>query len=540
MSPDEPKPKVPVDFYAGWHISVPDGAVRAPGVRYFVLVIGRTFPNSQPRMLVPELGSLFQWPHVEPAGLLCLAPTSIEASTRDRVGLLLDHTFRLLNFSDKQCQAEFRREFGSYWSQLATRGQDKLRVLSLLKPSDQSRKVIFHFAARQRRIIVADDFSTLSAWRHNVGEATTPHQTQPALLLRLQRPWLPDEFPATVAQSINGIPDELVRPVLLQHPWSLFVFEAPTDTGPVFAAVLINSNKLSKLKNGFRSLQQVPLENIKRGLASQRVERVAVSRLDPAWVHGRGHSADLKSLQVRRVAIIGCGSIGSEIAALLAKAGVGELALLDHDTLNSANLGRHFLGATYLGRNKAQALAQELCYRLPHLGIKSAHPKKFEWLSAGELSQLADMDLIVTAGLDFDGEAAVNAWRHTLDRPPAYVSTWAEAFCTAGHAVLLYGPDDLMARFEQERPTFRLTDWPQEANHLIIEAGCGNVFQPHGAADLLPIIAMAARLVLDAFAGRVPDSCRRTWFGDREAVTTLQGITRDTFTEINAMRQFRW
>lgn len=495
-------------YHVGWCIDLPDGAVRAPGVRHLVLLIDRTFPNSQPRMQAPGLGSLFIWPHVEPAGVLCLPPSSIAAPTGDRIRLLLNDTVRLLNFSDEQCQAEFRREFASYWFQRASRNENELQVLSLLKPSGLTRQVTFHFAPSQRRLFVANDRATLSAWLRNNGQSVSHHQMQPALLVRLPRPWVPSEFPITMEQAIEGLPDALVRPVLLQRPWSLLLFEAKTDTGPVFAAVLARGDKLPKLKNGFRSIALVPLEHIKRALAPQPVERVTVSRVDPAWVHGRDHSTELKSLQARKVAIIGCGSVGAEVAALLAKAGVGELALVDHDDLSSANLGRHLLGSSELGRNKAQAVARELSRRLPHLKLEFAYPKKFEHLSKDELAKLASMDVIVTAGLDIEGEAAVNAWRQTLDRPPAYVSTWVEAYCTAGHSVLLYGRDDLMVKFESERPSFRLTDWPPEANHLIVEAGCGNLFQPHGAADLLPTISMATRLVLDALAGRVPSSCR--------------------------------
>lgn len=527
-------------FNAGWRIDLAEEAVRAPGVHHLVLLIDRTFPNSQPRVQAPGLGSLFIWPHVEPAGLLCLAPSSIAASIRDRVGLLLNDAVRLLNSSDEQCQAEFRREFASYWSQCASRNERKLLVLSLVQPSGLTRHVTFHFDPNQRRLFVANDRSTLRAWLHSNGKSVSHQQMRPALLVRLPRPWVPSEFPDTVAQAIEGLPDELVRPVLLQQPWSLLLFEATTETGAAFAAVLISGHKLPKLKNGFRSIALVPSEHIKRALAPQLVQRLTVSRIDPSWVHGRDHSTELKSLQSRRVAVIGCGSVGAEIAALLAKAGVGELALVDHDDLNSANFSRHLLGVLELGSNKAQAVARELCRRLPHLKLELACPRKFENLSTSELAQLANMDVIVTAGLDIEGEAAVNAWRQTLDRPPAYVSTWVEAYCTAGHSVLLYGHDDLMVNFEDERPNFRLTDWPAEANHLIVEAGCGNLFQPHGAADLLPTISMATRLVLDALAGRVPHSCRCTWFGDRDAVASLGGIARDTFTEINAIRRFPW
>jgi hypothetical protein len=326
----------------------------------------------------------------------------------------------------------------------------------------------------------------------------------------------------------------------MQNHRTLFLFEAQTSTGPVFASVVATGDKSRRLLNGFRSWEHVPLDHVKRVLSNQRVERVVVNRVDPPWIHGRGQSLDQASLKGRKVAIVGCGSVGSEMAELLAKAGVGELTLIDGDTFLSANTSRHLLGLTYLGWNKAQGVATELQRRLPHLNVGAFHPKKFERLSAAELGKLVGVDMIVTAGLDIEGEAAVNAWRQLLPHPPAYLSTWVEAYAIAGHAVLLYGKHDLMSRFEGERPNFRVTEWPAGAGELIVEAGCGNVFQPHGAVDLQPTISMASRLALDALLGRVPTSCRRVWFGDRGAVTPLGGIIRDGFTEINAMRQLTW
>lgn len=540
LTPQEMRGDASRYFQAGWRIDLQPGSVRTPGLHFLWLLVDRSFPNSQPRVVVPELGGRLEWPHVEPPGVLCLPPSSIEAPTQDRIGVQLDDAIQLFNLSDDACQAEFQREFGSYWSQRASREESKLRVLSMVKPAGQSRAIMFYVASNQRRIFAADDRVTLGAWLRNAGASIGHQQMQPGLLVRLPRPWLPKEFPTTIAQAIHGLPDDVVRPVLLQRPRSLILFEASTETGPVFAAVVANGDKLPKLQHGFRSLAQVPMQNIRRALAQQSVERVVVSRVDPAWVLGRDHSPDLKSLQARKVAIIGCGSVGSELAALLAKAGVGELALVDHDDLNSSNLGRHLLGAQHLGHNKAQAVAEELRRRLPHLRAEFVCPKRFEALTVPELDNLATVDLIITAGLDIEGEAVVNAWRQTLDRPPAYVSTWVEAYCSAGHAVLLYGRADLMTRFERERPSFRLTDWPPEAHHLIVEAGCGNQFQPYGAADLLPTISMATSLVLDALTGRALDSCRRTWFGDRDAVSALGGIARETFTEQNAMRSFAW
>ncbi len=435
---------------------------------------------------------------------------------------------------------EFAREFGAYWAQQATRPQENLRVVSLVKPGGKSRQVSFHLDSRMSRLVVADTKADVQAWLVGAGAPIGDHDVLPCLLVRLKKPWAPAEFPKTVGDTVNGLPEDAVRATLLPSRKSVFLFEATTATGPVFAAVLASGAKSDKIKNGFRSWNKVPTEHIKRAMAQQRVERVVVSRVDAPWVHGRGHFSDQTSLQVRKVGFIGCGSVGSEVAGLLAKAGVGELSFVDSDSLMSANLSRHTLGIAYLGWNKAIAVATELRRRLPHLRIGSTFTSKFEHLRPADLDKLAGMDMIVTAGLDIEGEAAVNSWRQTLDRPPAYLSIWVEAYALAGHAVLLFGKDDLMSRFEGEHPAFRLTDWPAGSGALIVEAGCGNVFQPHGAVDLQTPIAMAAKLALDALLGRVPASCRRVWFGDRETVAILGGVVRKSFTEVNAVRQYSW
>jgi hypothetical protein len=166
---------------------------------------------------------------------------------------------------------------------------------------------------------------------------------------------------------------------------------------------------------------------------------------------------------------------------------------------------------------------------------------RFEGLSRIDREKLASVDLIVTAGIDFDGEAALDTWRVNLDRPPALVSTWVEAFATAGHATLLFGKKSIRPAFEEsERPKFQLTDWPAGSDTLIVEAGCGNSFQPHGVIDLQPTIGMAAGLVIDALTGKVNQACRRYWLGDREKVIAQGGTPRQDFDQAGSLRAAAW
>jgi molybdopterin/thiamine biosynthesis adenylyltransferase len=60
-----------------------------------------------------------------------------------------------------------------------------------------------------------------------------------------------------------------------------------------------------------------------------------------------------------RVAVIGCGGLGGWIVEILARAGVGELVLVDGDTFSDNNLNRQlFCDESSIGRSKAATAAE--------------------------------------------------------------------------------------------------------------------------------------------------------------------------------------
>jgi sulfur-carrier protein adenylyltransferase/sulfurtransferase len=62
----------------------------------------------------------------------------------------------------------------------------------------------------------------------------------------------------------------------------------------------------------------------------------------------------------KKVGIVGCGALGSKIAASLARSGVRSFVLVDDDILKPGNLVRHDLDVGSLGAHKAEALAARL------------------------------------------------------------------------------------------------------------------------------------------------------------------------------------
>ena len=69
---------------------------------------------------------------------------------------------------------------------------------------------------------------------------------------------------------------------------------------------------------------------------------------------------DIDTLQQQSVAIAGLGGLGSNIAVMLTRSGVGHLLLIDYDTVEGSNLNRQHYMPRHIGRPKTEALAEQL------------------------------------------------------------------------------------------------------------------------------------------------------------------------------------
>jgi hypothetical protein len=115
-------------------------------------------------------------------------------------------------------------------------------------------------------------------------------------------------------------------------------------------------------------------------------------------------SARHADLPARSVAIVGCGSVGSKVAATLARAGVGTMVLVDGDLMLPGNLVRNELDWRSVGLDKPLALAARLKEINP--GIKTIAKRLL--LGGQESSESTDLalqrigrcDLIVDATAD--------------------------------------------------------------------------------------------------------------------------------------------
>ena len=84
---------------------------------------------------------------------------------------------------------------------------------------------------------------------------------------------------------------------------------------------------------------------------------------------GRFPMALYEKLQSSEVAIAGLGGLGSHIAVMLARSGIGKLHLVDFDKVDISNLNRQEYDIRHLGKLKTEALAERLLEINPYLTL---------------------------------------------------------------------------------------------------------------------------------------------------------------------------
>ena len=80
-------------------------------------------------------------------------------------------------------------------------------------------------------------------------------------------------------------------------------------------------------------------------------------------------------LRGAKVAVAGLGGLGSNIAVMLARSGIGHLFLVDFDVVDVTNLNRQMYFISHLGLPKTEALPQILYQINPYLTCESVRIK---------------------------------------------------------------------------------------------------------------------------------------------------------------------
>ena len=257
---------------------------------------------------------------------------------------------------------------------------------------------------------------------------------------------------------------------------------------------------------------------------SSAVIPMSCLRIDDTYVAQR-NTPGRPTLEGKKLALVGCGTIGGYLAEFLVKAGAGthggELALFDTDILLPHNVGRHRLGLNRIFQNKAVALAEELRRMAPSASVR---PDPVDALHA----DLSTADLVIDAtGEETLGHLLAQKFSGDAFRP--FLSVWVEGPGTAVRALLRDTPDAACVRClktADRKQIYPIGD--AEIETVFAGHGCESLYVPFSVTASIQAACLALDIALDWAGGTRPA---------RLQTCTLDGATRATTERLNPERQ---
>ncbi len=531
-------------YVAGWRVCVTfsDGVMR-----HIDVVVTAAFPSLPVRTALVDRPPFMTWPHVERDGILCLLPNMAECDPDDPCAVaenLLGRSVRLVEdlLEGSIIERVFREEFLTYWAYESH--EDGTRFFSLLTPAPPSRVVrIWRGHGLE---IVGEDARTLAQWVRRRFGAEINTTTEEAAFIWLPQPPLPVDYPEKAcdlrALAVTTGPDAaaaLGQAAIDKPDHFVAILGALGRGGPGLIAVKTPNPRLLRsrphsatdpLSKGFRPGRTPKSLLLDRYFGAGPVVRSSLQRADANWVHGRGRDARTAMLLASTVVVVGCGSVGAPVACTLAQAGAGRIVLVDYDALSWPNVGRHPLGASAVGRNKAEALAERLEPDYPHLQIES-RACSLQGLLQGDPELLEAANLIIAATGNWGAESALNRWHVEHGRPSPILYCWTEAHACAGHAVAIAREGGCLQCHigRTGSPSFKVVEWSDGGDASQEEPACGAHYHPYGPVELNYVTAMISDVALDCLLNPPTLSFSRVFVTSQRRIDELGGRWSDVW-----------
>lgn len=254
-----------------------------------------------------------------------------------------------------------------------------------------------------------------------------------------------------------------------------------------------------------------------------KLRPVPVHGLDPDSVVPRG-GGNL-SLATKSVLLVGCGSVGSELAHRLASTGLGEITLSDPESFSEENLYRHTLGITDIDWSKSLCLTSDLQQEFPWVVARDQSRRLEEFTDITELNRF-DLIIVAIGSPTVERKFHDFATRNSVSTP--IMNVWLEPYGIGGHTTLTlpaakgcllcaYVDSVELSRGLSSNLNFL------EPNQDITQnrGGCGDLFIPYSAIASNYTATMSADLATRFLLGDIASSSKVSWKGDASTAQSL-------------------
>ncbi|RKZ52841.1 MAG: hypothetical protein DRR16_02445 [Candidatus Parabeggiatoa sp. nov. 3] len=469
------------------------------------------FPLSLPNIFLKPFDALGFIPHIAKNGWVCYVQNEGLLSDRNNpVGIIRDALFRtkqlLLDGLSHKNRQDFLDEFEFYWGQLG----NVQSLESFISLGNKPQRIIAK-KFKDKYIAITDCDIDI----HNYEQCTS----YSAIYLPLNSNkfvfppsfnqfWTLEEirnviFSNSSTESKQFLKD-IARKKVKNEEIVILSQITPNGNTSVFGILFTGVELAHPLMEAAKVKNIIPL---------------SLSRRDKNYLLPRGGSQI--EFNNKRVALIGCGSVGGFISQDIIRAGVQNLTLIDKDILEPANTFRHVMGFNHSYPKKVLALKKEIEIKMPYISI-TAQDKSIEELIANKKFHFNDFDLIIVALGVPTIELYLNQLCHITKDSPPIIFTWLEPYGIGGHALLtnnggcngclecLYLSDTP----EQEETLFNKASFAEKGQTFAKTlTACGSLFTPYSALDSAQTAILATRLAISVLNNEERDNPILSWKG---------------------------
>ncbi|WP_296954737.1 ThiF family adenylyltransferase [uncultured Dialister sp.] len=239
--------------------------------------------------------------------------------------------------------------------------------------------------------------------------------------------------------------------------------------------------------------------------------RMSLTNMNQERLFNRGGVGLWKKLQ--RIAIIGCGSVGSSLVEAFKDCGTSHFSLIDADTLKADNLARHYCGYEYLRNHKVDAIKEKLIKENPNIDCRTFAIDGFEFLKLKSI-ELNEVDFVFVAVGDYPFEYKIlkdfNAG--IINKP--IIIVWVEPFVAAAHAIIISKHQQVYDELFDSQLNFKYQVIKNAQQFLKRESGCQSTFMPYSIIELKKFIYDFLEYFTDTYVEK--NKARNyvyTWFG---------------------------
>ena len=490
------------------------------------VVIPPEFPDKLPEIFLVNPGDTTVRSHIERSGKICIATPSGNLLDTDRPSALLvdslERAKSVLCASEKEQATDLQLEFVAYWPE----NYSDAEIWSIIDPSCNSGEVVLaDVMLNGDHLIFANSAESLRKWVRKTGAAHGEIKT--GFFAKLTQLPDPPRFDHTInTEELNNMlslhmnEGEYRKWKKWDHgrrppPAMLMACELVDGSYTVFATRCAQLNKAQRraIANP-HNRKHPPAKKVRKALLRNPVKRRNVTRFD--LPHLLNRSSGPLELDEARVAIVGCGAVGSQIAVAAATIGVSCLTLVDHELLAAENIHRHALGTADINQPKATALSKLIEGRFPHTNV-TPRIERVEELFNSTPEIVDEIDVFIFALGDETLERRINSY---LGPSVIRLHSWIEPVSIGGHCLIIPGGEqkgcfECLYSRDDDSTIYNMSSLCERGQ--VFErttGGCVGTFTPFGYVDTLDVASKTTRVLVRILTERFVKHGLLSWIGE--------------------------